>query len=126
MRPGAHTAARGCSYGHDRRTPGSPSRVRPGHRARDDPWRQMARHGIEQGDAERLDVRTRFDARIDPELVMCHQRGLVGVLGGEVSVRSRDDARDGPGGRQHSHLLRLELLVPQRVRRSGPIRWTRR
>ena len=38
-----------------------------------------------------------------------------GVLGREVSVRYGNHAGDGSGGRQHAYLLRLELLVPQRM-----------
>ena len=79
----------------------------------------MARDRIQQRNAERLDIGARLGAHVDPEIVSGHERGLASVLDREVSVRPGHDAGDGTGGRQHAHLLRLELLVPQRMARSA-------
>ena len=79
----------------------------------------MTPDGIQQRNPERLDLGARLGPHVQPEIVSRGHRGLVRVLLCEVPVRPGDHARDRPGGRQHPHLLRLELLIPQRVPRSA-------
>ena len=110
-----HTAARRGSRGDDRCAASSPPCIRSRERAGDDPGGQVARHGIQQGYAERVDVGARLGPHIEPEIVSGHDCRFRGVLGREVSVCYRNNAGHGSGSRQYAYLLRLELLVPQRM-----------
>ena len=72
----------------------------------------MAPDGIQERNAERLDLGARLGPHVQPEIVSRGHRGLVRVLRCEVPIRPGDHSGDGSRGRQHPHLLRLELLIP--------------
>ena len=72
----------------------------------------MTPDGVQQRNPQRLDLGPRLGPHVQPENVGGGYRGRVRVLLCEVSVRPGDHTSDGPGDRQHAHLLRLELLIP--------------
>src|ERR1019366_6391705 len=77
-------------------------------------------HGIEERDAEFLDVRARRRADVDPDLVDAYDGGVGAVLLREVSVEDRTHSEHAvlaAVGREYAHALRLERLVPERMRR---------
>ena len=127
VRPAIPALARSRRDSDDRGAPGPPPRVRPRHTACDRPWRQVTPDGIEQRDAERLDLGARLGAHVDPEIVGGHDRGLARVLLAR-SVRStwQSTPATGPAVVSTRTCCASNCWSHNGCRDPLPIRWSRR